>query len=118
MKIKVFISILSIITAILISFTSYGQDPIDLNRIENVSEDTIQKIDQGLHKKMMDDAKVASDEAEEKAREAKRIEQDASEAAEQSKKALREEKKAQRARERANNQAKKAVKAREKSDQN
>ena len=118
MKTRIIISIFSLITATLISYESYGQDPVDLNRIENAPADTIQKIDQNLHKKMMDDAKVVSDEAEEKAKEAKRIEQDASDAAEQSRKALKEEKKAQRARDKANMQAKKAAKAREKSDRN
>lgn len=118
MKARTIITILSIITATLLSFESYSQDPADLNKIKKTPADSVQTIDQSIHKKMMDEAKEASDEAKEKAKEAKSIEQDATEAAEQSKKALRDEKKAQRARDKANKQAKKAAKAIEKSDRN
>lgn len=119
MKIKIIISLFSLIIATLISFESYGQqDSIDLKRLENATIDTVQKVDQTLHKKMMDEAKVQSDQAEEKAKEAKRIEKEASDAAEKSKKAVKAEKKAQRAREKANKEAIRAAKAREKSDRN
>lgn len=125
MKIRTIIPIFSLITAVLLSFESFGQDPVDLKTREKARADSIRKIDQNLQnqqeskdKYMMDNAKDASKDTKAKAKEAKRVEQDATNASDQSKKALKQEKRAQRTRSKANQQAKKASDARDKSDNN
>ena len=125
MKIITIIPIFSFIAATLLSFESFGQDPLDLKTRENARADSIRRIDQNLQnqqqskdKYRMDNAKDASKETKAKAKEAKRVGRDATDASDQSKKALKQEKKAQRTRSKANQQAKKASDARDKSDNN
>jgi len=125
MKIRTIIPVFSLIAATLLSFESFGQDPLDLKTRENARADSIRRIDQNLQnqqqskdKYKMDNAKDASNDAKAKAKEAKRVEQDATNASDQSKKALKQEKRAQRTRGKADKQAKKASDARDKSDKN
>ena len=109
----------------LLSFESYGQDPVNLRDQEQARADSIRRINLDLKKRQesndkyrISDAKDASKETKAKAKKLKRIERDASNASDQSKKALKDEKRAQRSRQRANSQAKKAMEARDKSDRN
>jgi hypothetical protein len=122
MKTRSIISIFSLITAMLLSFESFGQD---FKTREQLRTDSIRKIDQKLQNQgeskdqyKMDNAKDASNDTKAKANEAKRVEKDATNASDQSKKALKQEKRAQRTRGKADQQAKKASEARDKSDNN
>jgi hypothetical protein len=125
MKIRTIISVCSLVTATLLTFESYGQNPIDLKKREQARSDSIRKIDQNLqqqdeskNKYRMDNAKDASEETKAEAKQEKRVERDASNASYQSKKALKKEKKAQRSRKQADKQSKKASEARDKSNSN
>ena len=125
MKIRIIIPIFCLIAISVLSSESYGQAPVNLKANEQTRADSIRRIDLDLKKQqeskdkyMMNDAKDASKETKEKARELKRVERDASNASNQAKKALKDEKKAQRARRAANQQAKKAMEAKYKSDRN
>lgn len=125
MNIRIIIPIFSLIAIMLLSFESFGQSPVNFKEREQARADSIRKVDRDLKKRQeskdkyrMNNAKDASKETKEKARELKRVERDASNASDQAKKALKDEKKAQRSRKKANDQAKKASEARDKSDRN
>lgn len=122
MKIRTIISIFSLITGMLLSVESFGQD---FKTREQARADSIRQIDQKLQNQdkskdqyKMDNAKDASNDTKAKSNEAKRVEKDATNASNQSKKALKQEKRAQRTRSKADQQAKKASDARDKSYNN